>query len=699
MEPTSRTSFEDVSLHMSGSSDHSAHQGRLAKPPSGRGGASRASSRDTRLSDTPLLYQHGNQTFSSVALTSPYPRYQPYQPPGSREHGDHFEASKEIHSTVPKKYKEDAEYVSGKTMMRPTLSLGTKSRIELANRVETNFLNATYMGQQTSNWISGDQGATLTLKISGQSAWDFQNWAQDWHNVSDPSLEQIPPPMSQWTVNNAPSPFKVAVNGAWLNSTSRLVPFSTGDRFVNSARLIYPHLGILTTSLGHNEEQTADGNVPKYKTLDERSFELHASAAMPAPIIDTLCVNASRDEISLLKSGSNRTNYETYRHWPASISETYEAWRANQLMSNTSELRDLQAIFNWDFPKNGPPAFSDLDREDFGVASVSFISPSYVAVMPPGVTEEAGGDITMCRINTGMADGCSSTLHRQFGYDRLEVHCVPEDVNEQLLVPDPYSNDTIDWTTLLAVGTTSELGSISALALASTVHPDLDISKAMKPDPDTLQHEAAENSSFLVNGERRPFIAEAVSVYAGAVALAGTEGTSVKHGTPLSNIPDHETFEANVRVSTYRSGGKARRFQYMLFPVFIIICAGSIGCLYFLVWVARFGLRDLTDPETPLDGNLPQDLVDNVDQRFDKKWAIAMNGETGTYYFEPVRRVLSDLEERASSKTAYVQVDSDPTAFEQTGFEAPEERRRREAAAEEFVTLLALSRSRAGANH
>lgn len=406
----------------------------------------------------------------------------------------------------------------------------------------------------------------------------------DWNEAAStwvPTLNGNPRPKPRSPLNEGATTIVV---GTWVNSTDSLLRW---DRLVDNATVVYPHTQIATYMMSG-----------RWSDANHFTDRMEVGIKAVTPLINTLCVRVSDSEAEVWNDLYSKMNgSSSHRDSSPSPHDLKEQLSSKKFAA----LREVAEIFQWQAPEDVPGSMStDFKRGTndsmvFHTISANDTGKPLYLQFPyyPAYPEEN----VVCKVKGDLGDGCTSLYGLGIGTDELRIDCGE---NGEDLVPwhdDDIASRVSNMTTPL---TTSVLQMQTSEVIMHKTRPILDL-LLQSPVP------YMKYGDNIVPPEGSSTVAEALSVINGFAAGQGMMGTAItKEGAlKLQHLPfahaANESFPARLNYTTYRNGGSAHGWQYILFAPLIIVCLESTVILVYSSrsWFPRGKQRQILDLSNP----------------------------------------------------------------------------------------------------
>ncbi|KAI9724217.1 MAG: hypothetical protein M1828_003962 [Chrysothrix sp. TS-e1954] len=517
-------------------------------------------------------------------------------------------------------------------LVAPQLSFGDFKQMSVQGFVRSQWSNVQLVEQLCGTPIdhSVDQATytCLAIEYAAESYYNYQQYIGSWtgkfRSTKDPTdLTQRPPGFAALNENTT-------VVAPWIYVKNMTEVSNAAGRLVNNVSMALPHAGVYQAAV--NEMN----GIPQPQGLDGLgAYVLYAS--VPSPVITTVCVNMSREELKPI----------VYEAWPgANVSaDSLALWPSQVPVQTPDQYLNATAVDHISGlgPKYGTrrphvfPVFP-IDYNTLVNNTGKFVTADHLYILAKG-GKESGGMYNLCSLSATITPFCSTQYNATSNGGTLTAHC--EDPNDEMqyirnspnavsgnITISPEFVDSADiWADSLSLGAGTFKGNSSNARFLTQLIP-----QQASLDP------------------HLPSIAEALTVMAGNVALDGTRFSPFTIGWNYTNAtlpqgvsqgddgilssPVIERFQATVKSQTYASGG-VQSYQKAFY---IILVALFLGNLLVLAWfIIHNGLvTDWCDPSNlfSLSINSPPSQAfagscggGPTGDQFKARWFVNVDGE------------------------------------------------------------------------
>lgn len=349
-------------------------------------------------------------------------------------------------------------------------------------------------------------------------------------------------------------------------------------------------------------------------------------AAVPAPYVNVLCVNASADELRPI----------IYEEWSAAKTKKMNSseWPNNHNFSEApSKLNNaLDDIFGFGTVRPAPvfaklplPFNTILNFSNFGQWDSLYLLAT---------SGEIVSNHMLCSIRGSLTPNCSTEYHASMGGGNLTTNC--EDPT------DPFSYHKSDRTAPNGGLSKDWVNIAVSWILAVNLNDGINDGKSSN---------ARLLTQLMPTGfsldRTMPSMSEALAVMAGCTLILSGLGSPFVHFwnyTGANNIvtePQTQYFNATLKTQDYSSGG-TQNWQGLFYVVLITVFVINIGCLVWFFIRSNF-ITDFTEPENLFCISLnspPSQRLEGAcgggpeKEQIATKWTIRMDKEREHYYVE-----------------------------------------------------------------
>ncbi|KAI9688001.1 MAG: hypothetical protein M1820_010341 [Bogoriella megaspora] len=478
-------------------------------------------------------------------------------------------------------------------LVKPQLRFNDWEHRNLQGMVNTSFANAQYILANCKTPITLEMDPSYAentcldvVDFAAQSYNNFGRYIARWStfaNTTDGSTDPKARPLAVGQFNALTD-----VTSAWVELHDVAETSKAWGRTVDNVSLAMPHSGIVQAARD-----------PVNSILQPEDLEglgiYKLQAAVPSPVINTLCVQVTKDELSPLvyTEFPNVENPLNTSIWPTQLDKMAPGFKFN--LTGTK----VDNIFNWSSDYGQwPPIFPKFPVENNTVLNqTSQYGREYIYILTKGAVTQ-GLDYTICGLRAFLTPNCSTHYEVTANGGNLTAVC-DDTGNSDLFTyrknfPDeaahmPHTNASTDffelvqeWATTLSLGTgiTDSKASIARL-LAQLVLP-----------------QTKDDGTNVTLQPKLPSTAEALAALAESVALISAEDSPFVpfwNYTDLSISPgQYQNFPILLSAQQYASGPSSR-YQKLFYPVLVAVFLTNIFVLVYFI-THRGLVTDFSEP-------------------------------------------------------------------------------------------------------
>ncbi|OAP61913.1 hypothetical protein AYL99_04116 [Fonsecaea erecta] len=480
---------------------------------------------------------------------------------------------------------------AAEALVAPKPKFGPLEDRTLWGQVAASYANSIYLAQSCETPVPEDpdpdgvgphpEGDTcLQIDYAGQSFHNFKTFMSDWRerlNVgntsSDPSsIYGRPAPVATLFDNTT-------VQGQWVTPSHENITTDSQrwGRLVQNVTLAMPHTNLF------NAARDPKNHILQPEDL-QGNGEYFIQAAIPAPLINVLCVGMSTAELApLIVNVSSIANPETYFPRPTAVDDIFN-------FGDTGPYNGVQQA----------PVFSKLPIE---YNTLGFISQQwgyysiYVLAAPPPVDKRAfpTDDYVLCSVKSAQYRNCTTYYRVAQSGGQLSVECDKSPGNTlpyvKAVKDAVIGNWDADW---------KDVGSewLRSLSLTAGIN-DANASSARLLSQMIPAYSEGQ-PTFLTSD--MPTIGEALAVLAGETALLSSSNSPFVHfwnySVAILDEPQYQNFKARVSYKDYASGG-TQTWQNLFYVILVAVFLLSSFSLVYLLWTfCLLGrVTDYTEPQ------------------------------------------------------------------------------------------------------
>ncbi|OAG44754.1 hypothetical protein AYO21_01244 [Fonsecaea monophora] len=481
---------------------------------------------------------------------------------------------------------------AAEALVAPKPKFGPLEDRTLWGQVAASYANSIYLAQSCETPVQEDpdpdgvgphpEGDTcLQIDYAGQSFHNFKSFMSDWRerlNVGNLSLDQS-------SISSRPAPVatlfdNTTVQGQWItpSNESILADSEKWSRLVQNVTLAMPHANLFNAARD-----------PRNRILQPEDLqgngEYFIQAAIPAPLINVLCVGMSTAELEpMVVNVSNIEDPSTYFPHPTAVDDIFNFGSA----TDTTEGVQQAPIF----PK------LPIDYNTLGFISSKWgYYAIYLLVAPPPVDKRSyvTDDYVLCSIKSAQYRNCTTYYRVAQSGGQLSVECDKSRGNTLPYVHAVKDAPIGDW-----VADWKDVGSewLRSLSLTAGVN-DANASSARLLSQMIPAYSAGTPTVLTSN---MPTIGEAVAVLAGETALLSSSNAPFVHfwnySVAVLDEPQYQNFKARVSYKDYASGG-TQTWQNVFYVILVAVFLLSSFSLVYLLWTfCLLGrVTDYTEPQ------------------------------------------------------------------------------------------------------
>jgi hypothetical protein len=485
---------------------------------------------------------------------------------------------------------------AAEALVAPKPKFGRLEHRTLYGQVAASYANAPYLAGRCQSPVHGEgidpvlgydvEGDTcLQIDYAGQSFHNFKTFLTDWSqrldvgNSSDlTSIVGRPAPISTLFDNTT-------LLGQWITPSHENITADSFkyQRLVQNITLAMPHANLF------NAARDPKNHILQPEDL-QGNGEYSIRAAIPAPMINVLCVGMDETEVDpMIVDPSNITDPGTF-------------------YVGTTVVDDIFGFGNGSAPTfQQPPFFPKLPLpyNMLGFISSAYGYPAvYILAAPPPEGKRASSylpymDYMLCSVRSALYRNCTTYYHVAQSGGQMSVECDNSTGNTLSYfksVPDATVGSwQTDW---------KDIGSewLRAVSLNSGVYNanasnDRILSQFIPP---YYNASGADVSTLLPID--MPTLGEALAVLASSTAVLASSTAPFLHywnySQPTLVEPQYQNFRAMVSYKDYASGG-TQEWQGLFYVVLVAVFLLSLFSLVYLLWTfCLLGrVTDYTEPQ------------------------------------------------------------------------------------------------------
>ncbi|KIW99029.1 uncharacterized protein Z519_00692 [Cladophialophora bantiana CBS 173.52] len=480
---------------------------------------------------------------------------------------------------------------AAEALVAPKPKFGPLEDRTLWGQVSASYANSIWLAQSCETPVQEDpdpegvgphpEGDTcLQIDYAGQSFHNFKSFMSDWrerlkvgNTSSDPSsFAGRSEPVATLFDNTT-------VQGQWITPSRENITADSDrwGRLVQNVTLAMPHANLF------NAARDPRNHILQPEDL-QGNGEYFIQAAIPAPLINVLCVGMSTTELApMIVNVSNIADPSTYFPRPTAVDDIFN-------FGTTGPYDGVQQA----------PVFSKLPIE---YNTLGFISSAYgydaiyLLAAPPPVDKRqySTNDYVLCSIKSGQYRNCTTYYRVAQSGGQLSVECDKSTGNTL-----PYVDAVKDAVTGNWQADWKDVGSewLRSLSLTAGVN-DANASSARLL---SQMIPAYSDGNPTVLTSDMPTIGEALAVLAGETALLSSSKSPFVHfwnySVPILDVPQYQNFKAKVSYKDYASGG-TQEWQNLFYVILVAVFLLSSFSLVYLLWTfCLLGrVTDYTEPQ------------------------------------------------------------------------------------------------------
>ncbi|GAB7359653.1 hypothetical protein MBLNU230_g6832t1 [Neophaeotheca triangularis] len=473
-------------------------------------------------------------------------------------------------------------------LVQPQLKWHVTRGREMAGLVKTQFANPSYIQKECKSPVpesadpeEGPQ-ACLQLEHAAFAFHNFQKYHTTWAAVSmngtgSPDLAFRPPGFALLNDNTTiTAPF------IELYESNMTETFERTSIIVNNVSMAMPHVGVVQAS------QDPVNGIMQPSDLDGLGI-YSVRASVPSPVIRTLCISATADELApfVYDSWEGAVRPVDTTIWPSQLAY------ADPFLGGTK----YDDIFRWGEAygyAKWPPVFPKLPINFNTIVNDTTGIPwgrdsLYVLGKGPDAEDPEAPTYALCQLRASLSPDCSTVYSASNSGATLEAIC--EDPNDDMRYIESLKNATSgnfsvapDW---------ANIGSLWSWALALN---------------GGMFDGNGSNSRLLTHGIpttpalslHMPSPAEALSVMAGNTLLSASKDSPFvqffNYSAPdkILDPGQYQYFNASIRAQQYASGGTAAYQKPFYIVLTVVFVTNVIVLAYFLSH--RHWFTDFSEP-------------------------------------------------------------------------------------------------------
>lgn len=477
---------------------------------------------------------------------------------------------------------------AAEALVSPKAKFGPLEDRTLWGQVAASYANSIYLAETCDSPVEEapdpevgphPEGTTcLQIEHAGQSFHNLKSFMADWAHRLDEGNMSLTPSF----IGDRPAPIatlydNTTVRGQWITPSHENITADSEryERLVQNVTLAMPHANLF------NAARHPENHILQPDDL-QGNGEYVIHAAIPAPIINVLCVGMSATELEPLII--NVTDPAKYFPEPTVVDSLFN-------FSESSGAARQQAPV---FPKL-PKPYNTLGYipSAYGYYSV------YLLAAPPPLEKRnyVTSDYVLCSIRSTQYPRCTTSYRVAQSGGQLSVHCDDSPRNTLPYVKSVPAADAIvgtwaaDWKDVgaewfrsisLTAGV-NDANASSARLLTQFIPP--------------YSNESSTTLPFSM-----PTIGEALAVLAGGTALLSSSASPFVHfwnySRGILEEPQTQNFRARVSYKDYASGG-TQQWQGLFYVILVAVFLLSFFSLIYLLWTFCLHGRvtDYTEPQ------------------------------------------------------------------------------------------------------
>jgi hypothetical protein len=481
---------------------------------------------------------------------------------------------------------------AAEALVAPKPKFGPLKHRDLYGQVAASYANAPYLATACQSPIQGVYNSDLGYNVDGDTCLQIDYAGQSFHNLKSfladwsQRLEVGNMSTDLSAITGRPAPISTlfdntTLQGQWITPSHENITADSfkGQRLVQNVTLAMPHANLF------NAARDTRNHILQPEDL-QGNGEYFIRAAIPAPMINVLCVGLNSTEVKPFISTNTSASYFP----PASVVDDLFGFGPLGFSAGQQQAPA--------FPKV-PLAYNVL-----GYISKTYGYPAvYVLVAPPPEGERASYlpymDYMLCSIKSAQYRNCTTYYHVAQSGGQMSVEC-DKDVGNTLPYVKSVPNATVgywepDW---------KDIGSewLRAISLNSGVYNANASNARLLAQFIPPYSNASGADAYTYMPFNMPTIGEALAVLAGSTAvLSSSRAPFVQfwnYSRSILDEPQYQNFRALVSYKDYASGG-TQDWQGLFYVVLVAVFLLSLFSLVYLLWTfCLLGrVTDYTEPQ------------------------------------------------------------------------------------------------------
>ncbi|OTA89973.1 hypothetical protein M434DRAFT_398298 [Hypoxylon sp. CO27-5] len=476
-------------------------------------------------------------------------------------------------------------------MVSPKLKFGAWESRSLDGLVKASYANPYYVQKACSTPIDQNLDkenaapSCLDVQYSGQSYHNLLTFMGEWHAIHENQTSTAETlknrPVGKHNLFDNTTMMSTWIETEFGNPESS---FAAHGRIVNNVTLAMPHPGVYSAATDpHNDILQPDdlAGVGEYMIR----------ASVVSPVVNVMCVNMDRDELSPLiytRWPNARTEFTDVPGQRIGVDDWFEdvPHPSNEEWLNRTAVDD---IFRWG-PEyyRRPPVFQLYPIDYNMITNTSVPGSDSIYILAKSGTID---DYTMCQLRSWVTPKCSTQFDVSGisgGY--MRAHCEdPDDTNSYIR---GSGNDD---------ATSPPYVSVDWRNLADQWRLSMDLNGG-------VQNNNASNARIMTNlilntpslDPFLPSMAEALAVLASSTLVAGSLSSTYRAVWQYSSMDMdpgiYESFKASMRTQQYTSS-HVMAWQAIFYPVLGLVFVINVACLLYLLFFRPGLVSDYTEPQ------------------------------------------------------------------------------------------------------